>query len=388
MEEKKNIRPSAPVQEEQYEEIDLMELLRKLLKNWKTILKWCCVAGVIGLVVGFSIPKVYTVSSKLAPEIVSRTNSSLSSLASIAGVNLNNMSTSDAVYPELYPEIVSSTPFVVELFSIPVEIETRKEGTVRTDLYTYLLDYTRSPWWSAVFSAPFKALGWLMDLVRGGDEEEVEGYASLDPYALTPEQEAIVKAIRESVSLQVDSKNSMITLEVSAQDPVVATDLSKEVISRIESYVTDYRTEKSRKDLDYYEQLYEEAREEYYDAQQRYARYVDANQNVVLRSVMAEQDRLKNEMDLAYNLYNTCAQQVQMAKAKVQQETPVCVVVEPPTLPTQPSKPSKMLTLVAFVFLGACLSAVWVLFGKDWVADLRSGLKTAKTDAPATVGEK
>ena len=79
---------------------------------------------------------------------------------------------------------------------------------------------------------------------------------------------------------------------------------------------------------------------------------------------MAEQDRLKNEMDLAYNLYNTCAQQVQMAKAKVQQETPVCVVVEPPTLPTQPSKPSKMLTLVAFVFLGACLSAVWVLFGK------------------------
>ena len=190
------------------------------------------------------------------------------------------------------------------------------------------------------------------------------------------------------MSLQVDSKNSMITVEVSAQDPVVATDLSKEVISRIESYVTDYRTEKSRKDLDYYEQLYEEAREEYYDAQQRYARYVDANQNVVLRSVMAEQDRLKNEMDLAYNLYNTCAQQVQMAKAKVQQETPVCVVVEPPTLPTQPSKPSKMLTLVAFVFLGACLSAVWVLFGKDWVADLRSGLKTAKSDAPATVGEK
>ena len=363
--------------EEQYEEIDLMELFRKLLKNWKLILKWCGVAAVVGLVVGFSIPKEYTVSSKLAPEIVSRTNSSLSSLASLAGVNLSNMSTSDAVYPELYPEIVSSTPFVVELFSVPVEIETRREGTVHTDLYTYLLDYTRSPWWSAVFSAPFKALGWLMDLVRGGDEEEVEGYASLDPYALTPEQEAIVKAIRESVRREVASPGFALSEKVRLMA----------VNEKGNGYVR-YRTEKSRKDLDYYEQLYEEAREEYYDAQQRYARYVDANQSVVLRSVMAEQDRLKNEMDLAYNLYNTCAQQVQMAKAKVQQETPVCVVVEPPTLPTQPSKPSKMLTLVAFVFLGACLSAVWVLFGKDWVADLRSGLKTAKTDAPATVGEK
>lgn len=377
MEENKNKQASsAPVQEEQYEEIDLMELLRKLLKNWKTIFKWCCIAGVAGLVVAFSIPKEYTVDSKLAPEIVSRTNSSLSSLASLAGVNLSSMSTSDAVYPELYPEIVSSTPFVVELFSVPVEIETRREGKVSTDLYTYLLDYTRSPWWSAVISAPFKALGWVMSLIRGGDdEEEVKGYSSLDPSALTSEQEQIAKAIRESISVQVDSKNSMITVSVTAQDPLVATDLSKEVIARIEDYVTDYRTEKSRKDLDYYEQLYEEARAEYYDAQQRYAKYVDANQNVVLQSVLTERERLNNEMQLAYNLYNTCAQQVQMAKAKVQQETPVCVVVEPPTLPTKASKPSKMLTLVAFVFLGACLSAVWVLFGKDWVASFKSGME-------------
>ena len=176
MEENKNKQASsAPVQEEQYEEIDLMELLRKLFGNWKTIFKWCCIAGVAGLVVAFSIPKEYTVDSKLAPEIVSRTNSSLSSLASLAGVNLSNMSTSDAVYPELYPEIVSSTPFVVELFSVPVEIETRREGKVSTDLYTYLLDYTRSPWWSAVISAPFKALGWVMSLIRGGDDEEEDG---------------------------------------------------------------------------------------------------------------------------------------------------------------------------------------------------------------------
>lgn len=373
MEEKKinpNTADAAVQDQQQYEEIDLMELLRKLLGNWKTIVKWCCIAGVAGLVVAFSIPKQYTVTSKLAPEIVSKTNSSLSSLASLAGVNLNSMSTSDAVYPELYPEIVSSTPFVTELFSVPVAVQTRRDGLVETDLYGYLRDYTRSPWWNAVFSAPFKLLGWVMGLFRDEPQEE-EGYSELDPSALTDEQERIAKAIRESVSLVIDSKNSMITLSVSAQDPKVATDLSEEVISRLEKYVSDYRTEKSRKDLDYYEQLYDEARNDYYAAQQRYANYVDANQNVVLQSVMTEQDRLRNEMQLAYNLYNTCAQQVQMAKAKVQQETPVCVVLEPPVLPTKASKPSKAMTLVAFVFLGACLSGVWVLFGKDCVSKFR-----------------
>ena len=149
--------------EEQYEEIDLMELFRKLLKNWKLILKWCGVAAVVGLVVGFSIPKEYTVSSRMAPEVVNRSSGNLSSLASLAGINLNNVSTSDAVYPDLYPDIVSSNPFVVELFSMPVSFEHKGE-TVDTDLYDYLKNYTRSPWWSYVVQAPFKALGWFMGL--------------------------------------------------------------------------------------------------------------------------------------------------------------------------------------------------------------------------------
>lgn len=371
-------------QDQQYEEIDLMELLRKLLGNWKTIVKWCCMAGVAGLIVAFSIPKQYTVTSKLAPEIVSKTSSSLSSLASLAGINLNSMSTSDAVYPELYPEIVGSTPFITELFSVPVELETRKEGTVSTDLYTYLRDYTRAPWWNAVFSAPFKALGWFMGLFRKEEQPKVEGYSEINPYALTEEQERIAKAISENVSLTVDTKNSMITLNVTAQDPKVAADLSGVVIERLVDFVSDYRTEKSRKDLAYYEQLYQEAKDDYYAAQQRYANYVDANQNVVLQSVMTEQDRLRNEMQLAYNLYNTCAQQVQVAKAQVQQETPVCVVLEPPTLPTKASKPSKMMTLVAFVFLGACLSAVWVLFGRDWISKFKSGTGAAPENVSVT----
>ena len=34
--------------EEEYEEIDLAGLARKLLREWKLVLKWCCVAAVVG----------------------------------------------------------------------------------------------------------------------------------------------------------------------------------------------------------------------------------------------------------------------------------------------------------------------------------------------------
>lgn len=373
--ENQNVAPSAPVaMEEEYDEIDIMELIMKLLANWKKLLIWCGIAAVVGIVVAFSIPKSYTIDSKLAPEIVTKTNSSVASIASMMGANISNMTTNDAVYPDLYPEIVSSTPFVIELFSTPVEFKTKKKEVVNTDLYTYLKEYTRAPWWSAVMAAPFKALSWFMGLFRE-KVEPVEGYADINPNALTLEQTKIAKAIRESVMVSVDKKTQVISISVTSQNPYVSKAVSDAVIEKIQNYVTAYRTEKARKDMDYYLQLYDEAKADYYKAQQKYASYVDANQGVVLQRVKTEQERLQNEMQLAFQLYNSCTQQLQMARAKVQQETPVCVIMEPPVLPIKASKPSKMKTLVVCIFLGFCLCAVWVLWGKDWIVKFKSERK-------------
>ena len=368
MEEKNYIEP--PYLEEEGDEIDILELLHKLWDARKKILKWCGIAAVAGLVIGFSIPKEYTVSSKLAPETVSKSASgSLSSLASLAGINLATMNTVDAVYPDLYPDIVSSTPFVVELFPVQVDFQYKKEK-MTTDYYTYLKDYTRTPWWSKVIAAPFKALGWFIGLFRES-EEPVEGYASLNPSELTDEQDDVAKDIREDISLSVDKKTSVISLSVTAQDPHVAARITEEVIARLKTYVTNYRTEKSRADLEYYENLYAEAKNSYFTAQQRYATYVDRNQGVVLQRVKTEQERLQNEMNLAYQLYNSCAQQLQAAKAKVQLETPVFTVINPPQVPLKRSAPSKATILVACVFLAFVFASVWVLWGRDLVAGVK-----------------
>ena len=353
--------------EEQYDEIDIMELVRKLLKSWKLIAIYCGVAAVIGLVVGFSIPKEYTVNAKLAPEVASKSGGGqLSSLAAMAGINLGSMSTTDAVSPDLYPEIVSSTPFMVDLFSLPVEFE-YKDAVVNTDLYDYMQNYTKSPWWGAVISAPFKALSWFMGLFRE-KVEPVEGYAELNPSALTNEQQKMVEALTNSISVMVDKKTLVISASVVAQDPKVALTLAEEVLNKLQEYVSNYRTEKSRKDLAYYEQLYKEAQSAYYEAQQRYTRWADSNQGVTRQSVLVEGQRLQNEMNLQFNLYNSCAQNVQMAKAQVQMETPVYAVINPPTQPNEPSKPSKLKTLVIFIFLGGVIACAWVLWGRDIIA--------------------
>lgn len=358
------------------DEIDIMELVRKLLKEWKMLLKWGGIAAVVGVVIAFGIPKEYTASAVMAPEIATKSGSgSLSSLASLAGINLGNMASTDAMYPELYPQIVSSRPFMVELFSMPVSIKTKDGSQVDTDLYDYMVNYTKSGWISAVAKAPFKALRWFLGLFHE-KEEEMEGHADLDPYHLTLEQANVLKALSESIMVSVDKKTYMISLSVVSQNPKVAADIVQTVIDNLQNYVVDYRTEKSRHDLEYYETLYEEAKKDYFAAQQKYARYVDANQGVVRQSVLIERERLQNEASLAYQLYNQTAQQVQLAKAKVQQETPVATVIQPPTIPLKKTKPSKAKMLVVFGFLGVCLAALWILWGREAWASLRTSMKS------------
>lgn len=355
------------------EEIDIMALVRTLFKEWKFIFKWCAVAAVIGVIAALSAVSTFTVTTKMSPETVGKSGGgSLSSLASLAGINLGSMSTSDAISPDLYPELVSSVPFLTELFTMPVEAEYKGEP-VKCNYYEYLLNCGKSPWYSYVTSFPGKALGAVFGLFGPKEEKEPKGFKKLgdvDPSHLTKIQERIINAMRHNITIATDKKTYVITLSVTDQNAEIANQLAETIVDNLVEYIAAYRTEKSRKDLAYYEQLYGEAQKDYFDAQQKYASYVDRNQGLVRQSVMTEQERLQNEMQLKYQLYNSCAQQVQMAKAQVQRETPVCTVLVPPTVPLKDNE-SGAKTLAVFVFLGLCLSAVWVLWGRDWLARLK-----------------
>ena len=85
------------------QEIDLIELAQKLWQERRMILKWCIAGIVAGLVIGFSIPKEYTVTVKLAPELQRGKTSlgTLGSLASLAGWNVGTMSSAEALGPEV-----------------------------------------------------------------------------------------------------------------------------------------------------------------------------------------------------------------------------------------------------------------------------------------------
>lgn len=366
-----NVRQEPVARPTEEQEIDLLELAGKIWADRRLVLKWCGIAVVVALVVAFSIPKEYTTTVMLAPEVEggSRSLGGLSALAGMAGIDMGSGESSDALYPDLYPDIVSSVGFTTELFNVPVK---DAEGELDTNLYTYLKEEQRSPWWSAIISFPFKCLGWVMSLFK---EEEEGTDGGVNPFQLTEDEDGVVKALNERIAVSVDKKTSLISLSVTMQDPLISATMTDTVMAKLQDYITEYRTNKARHDLDFTQKLYDEAQKKYYDAQQAYADYVDMNQNISLRSVQTRQERLQNEMNLAYNLYNQTAQQLQLAKAKVQENTPVYTIVQAATVPLKASKPSKLMILVGFVFLAGVGSVGWILFGRNIWTSLKQSIR-------------
>lgn len=206
--------------------------------------------------------------------------------------------------------------------------------------------------------------------------EEPEDEGPTDPFRLTKEENEVVRSLQERISTSVDKKTQVVSLSVTMQDPLIAATLTDTVMLNLQNHITQYRTDKARHDLEFTQRLFDEAQGKYYAAQQRYAQYVDQNQALSRRSFRTEEERLQNEMSLAYSLYNQTAQQLQLARAKVQESTPVYAVVQPATVPLNPSNPSKMMILVGCVFLAGAATAAWLLFGKEFVGAFGKQEKT------------
>ena len=355
--------------------IDLLEIAANLWANRKKLIIWSVCGAVLGLIVAFSIPKEYTVSVKLAPEVNDNkgASGSLGALASMAGLSSTTSGT-DAVYPMLYPDVVSSVPFLTSLFD--VKVETAEDDPQTVTVQQYLEEDTSSPWWSAVMGLPFKLIGLFTP------DQPVDPTHKLDNFRLTKDEDKLVKALGERVTASVDTKTSVVTVNVTMQDPVVSAILADTVVERLKDFVTDYRTSKARHDLEYAEQLNEEARQKYYVAQQKYAAYLDRNQGIVFRSAQVERERLENETALAFNVYNTTAQQVQRAQAKVQEALPVYAVISPATVPVKASKPRKLLILIGFTFLAVVACAAWIQFLKPMLDDYKAKKAAEKAGNP------
>ena len=344
-------------------EFDLMDLLRKIIGIRKKIYKAAGIGLVIGFIIAVSIPKKYTVEVTLSPEMGNSKEGGLSGLAaSFLGSGVTMADGSDALNASLSPDIVSSTPFLLELSTM--EILVSKNEVMTLDTY---LDEETSPWWSYVIGFPNMIIGGIKSLFAEEDEPVSSDKTGLGTIELSKKELKKIETLKKMITAYVDKKTSMTSVTATFQNPKVAAVVADSVVKKLQEYIIDYRTFKAKEDCLYLEKLFKERRHEYYATQQKYADYLDSHDNIILQSVRAEQERLQNDVSLAYQVYSQVASQLQIARAKVQEEKPIFAIVEPAVVPLEPSGTSRKIYVLAFVFLSVCIVIFWNLFGKDFL---------------------
>lgn len=326
-------------------EIRLSDIVQFLKDSRRTVL-WCMIAFlVLGVLYSVSKPNEYTTTIRVMPELKSAAGTGglgdLKSLAGLAGVNLDNASTPEAIRPDLYPDIVQSVPFTLHLLSQPVVTSGQKKPYPLQD-----------------FLAEQGKNAFLGRLMGGGEAEKPvtdTAPGTGGTLQLTKLQEGLSRQLNQQVSASIDKKSGIMLITSSMPDPTVSALVAQHTLDHLTKYVTDYRTGKARQQVNFLNHQVTNARQRYQATEYALSAYRDRNRSLFLNTAKIEEQRLQADFLLAQTVYSDLSKQLEQARIKVQEEAPVFEVLEPARVPLMKSGPKRAAITIAFTLFGALL---------------------------------
>lgn len=336
--------------------IDLREIARTLWNNKKSFYKIWIWTFILSCIWILPQPRYYACEVKLAPEMSGdNVGGGLSSIASSFGFDLNAMAVQDAIYPELYPDLFESPEFIVGLYDIQVKTI---DGKISTTYYDYIKSYQKTN----ILTFPFR---WALKSVKGWFEEDdsVNGRTEtgeVNPFLMSKKDYTLLMLIMKKVSCSVDKKNSVITIKVEDQDPLVCAIMADSVKLHLQNFIVRYRTSKANEDLIHYQQVRDSAELEYDQIREAYSRYCDTHQDVYLQSYLSKRDKLEGQLTNKQNSLTAMETQLQATKVKLQEKTPAFTTLKSAIVPIKPAGPKRMIFVLAMMFLSTLVYSIVV----------------------------
>lgn len=334
----------------------ISDLARKLLaKKGRFFILWC-VTFILSCIWIFPQPRYFTSTVKLAPEMGDLAGG-YASIASSLGLNIGGGAASDAISPVLYPELFDSPEFLVGLFGVTVETD---DGSIRESYYDYLAKHQKHNWLTRPF---LKAKRFVTSLFEDKIPDTAAGGKgkAKDPFKLSARDARIMGLIKSKVTCGTDTRTSVVTITVKDQDRQVCALVADSIREHIQDFIIGYRTKKYRQDLAYFSHVSDSARLEYEKSQAEYAAFNESHRNVTSPVFEAKSDKLRNEMELQLNAYNTVRAQYEMARAKLQERTPAFTTLVGATVPTKPAGPRRLMFVGLMLVLATMVYSAVIL---------------------------
>lgn len=362
---------------EQESSIDYKALALRLWAKRKYIIKVGAIFVVFGFLAAVFQKPVYVSSCTFVPLSSSSkaSNSSLSSLAAMAGINMGDMSSGESLSPLIYPQLLDNVEFNKELMRVPLHFKRYDEPVSLFDLATdpKYRRFTLGTVISAVKRYTIGLPGVIIRAIRGKQPDIVvpEGEGGKKISAYTNDEYMVYKVLSKMISITVEKKDGYLILNARSNEALVAAELCQGALNLMQKYITDFKQNQAKDNLTYLQARSEETRVDYLAKQMELAQYVDANRGVPTATSQTRRQQLSSEYDLAFALYTEISKQLLQAELKVKNDTPVLSTVKSVDVPMQKSN-SRLKTLIVWVFFGIIVSCGSVI-AIDWL--LQKGFK-------------
>jgi LPS O-antigen subunit length determinant protein (WzzB/FepE family) len=352
------------------DEIDLIELLKKIYLEKKFIIKISLLASLFGIVYALFQSNEYTSSTTFIPQLssgVKTGGSSLSGLASLAGINIGNMESSSEFPPTLYPQVVNGVPFRVELLS--------NEITFNNELVA-VKDYF------LLNKSSFNILGTikkytigLPSLILSSFKDQKEYTNESKIYSITKEDQGLFQILENNLSLSINEKEGFITISFTDTNKNVAAQITQISQNLLQEKIIEFKNKSSKEMLDFALKQYSDKKDAYEKLQDERAVFVDKNINISSSLFQNKLSRLESEVNISESIVQQLASQVEQAKLQVNKDTPVFTTIKPVTIPFERSAPKRSLIVISFAFLGLVFSTGYILV-KEPLSDIIKSIKS------------
>lgn len=352
------------------DEIDLKELLKKIYLEKRFIIKSSIIAVFIGIIYSLIQPNQYTSSTTFIPQLSTNTKaggSSLSGLASLAGINLGGVEGSSEFPPTLYPQVIESVPFRQKLLSSSVNIN--NEAIILSD---YILSQKS---FNIIGTIKKYTIG-LPSLILGIFRSEDSAIISFSGiYSISKDDQLLFNYLENALSLNVNDKEGFISMSFTDKNKNVAAQITNLAQSMLQERIIEFKIKSSKELLDFTIEQYNQKKYDFEALQDERAIFVDKNINISSSLYQNKLNRIESELSIAQSVVQQLATQVEQAKLKVNKDTPVFTTIKPVTIPYERSAPSRSSILSVFLFLGLIFSAGYVLI-KDPLIKILNDLKS------------
>ena len=363
------------------DEIDLLALVKTMWNGRRTILIAVISGAILGVAVALLSAKEYTASTVMVPQLGDSQSKmgGLGGLAALAGISLD-INPGAELSPMIYPQIISSIPFQLEMMNTPLNFQGHSQPITLFEFYT---KYNKSSVLGSIKKYTIGLPGVLIGAIKGKAKELSLPGDSTKPMLLTEDQYKVKKALDAIVSLEVNAKEGYLTLSTRMPEALVAAQLTKKAQDLLQQYITEFKIEKAKANLDFIQGRYNETKAEFEKAQVSLALVNDRNKDFTSGVPRIETDRIQTRYTISFGVFQELAKQLEQAKIQVKKDTPVFTIVEPVIVPSEKSKPKKAMIVAIWLFLGGILG-VGIVFGREYLGDLKSKWNETKKNDLAT----